>query len=87
MKITQIKVAKVIHYFDKLNVAIVKLTKNDLKIGDSIMLTAKDGNKFNQVIKSMQIKHANIDITKTGDEFGLKTDVKVKIGSDVFKIK
>jgi len=35
----------------------------------------------------MQIEHANIDIAKSGDEFGLKVTSPVKSNSEVFKIK
>jgi len=34
----------------------------------------------------MQIEHADIDIAKKGDEFGMKTDKEVKKHSDVVKV-
>lgn len=34
----------------------------------------------------MQIEHANIDIAKKGDEFGLKVDSPVKENSQIFKV-
>ena len=40
-----------------------------------------------QEVTSMQIEHANIDIAKSGDEFGLKVDSSVKTNSEVFKVK
>ena len=51
----------------------VKITKGDLKIGDSVKLTDKNGQDFTQVVSSMQIERTSIDIAKKGDEFGLKT--------------
>lgn len=77
----------VTHYYDKIGVAVVKLAKGNLKAGNTIKLTAKSGEEFKQEVSSMQIEHANIDIAKAGDEFGLKVDSEVKVGSPVVKIK
>ncbi len=82
----QIKIGTVVHYYDKLQVAVVKLTLHDLKIGDTVKLTGKNGEEFTQVVRSMQIEHAEIDIAKAGDEFGLKTEKKVKDKSEVIKV-
>lgn len=80
------KVGTVTHYYDKIGVAVVKLEKGDLKVGDKIKLVAKDGSEVTQEISSMQIEHANIDIAKSGDEFGLKTAKVVKTNSPVTKV-
>ncbi len=80
------KIGIVVHYFDKLQVAVVKLSNSDLKIGDKVILLDKDGKEFTQNVDSMQIEHAQIDIAKAGDEFGLKTDKKVKDKTGVIKI-
>ena len=72
LKIADRKIGSVTHYYDKIGVAVVKLEKGDLKVGDKIKLVAKDGSEVTQEISSMQIEHANIDIAKSGDEFGLK---------------
>lgn len=66
--------------------AVVKLSQGDLKKGDEIKLIAKDGKEFKQQVGSMQIEHANIDIAKKGDEFGLKVDSPVKENSQIFKV-
>lgn len=78
-------IGTVTHYYDKIGVAVVKLGKGDLKVGDSIKLQAKDGSEFTQEVASMQITHADIDIAKSGDEFGLKVDKEVKDHSPVVK--
>lgn len=80
------KVGTITHYYDKIGVAVVKLQSGDLKVGDTIKLTDKDGNEFTQKIDSMQIEHANIDIAKKGDEFGLKVDKVVKPKAEVKKV-
>ena len=82
----KIEVGKVTHYFDKLKVAIIKLTRSSLKIGDKVGLVSKSGLSFTQEVSSMQIEHAQIDIAKKGDTFGLKTDTEVKKNTKIFKI-
>lgn len=81
-----VKIGHVIHYFDKINVAIVHLNKGDLKIGDSVKLADKEGNEFVQKVDSMQIEHASIDIAKAGDEFGLKVQKEIRPKSEVIKL-
>lgn len=81
------KVGTVTHFYDKIGVAVIKLDKGDLKVGDKIKLIAKDGSELTQEVTSMQIEHANIDIAKAGDEFGLKTNSVVKTNSEVVKLQ
>lgn len=87
IKIADTKVGKITHYYDKIGVAVVKMTKGDLKVGDKVKLTGKDGSEFTQEVTSMQIERASIDIAKSGDEFGLKVDQEVKTGTSVVKVK
>ena len=65
----------------------IKLEKGDLKIGDTIKLTLSSGDEFTQKVDSMQIEHADIDIAKAGDEFGLKVEKAVKANTQVLKVK
>lgn len=76
----------VTHFYDKISVAVVKLEKNDLKVGDDIKLISPDGKEFTQKVASMQIEHAAIEIAKAGDEFGLKVEQSVKPKSAIFKV-
>jgi len=55
-------------------------------VGDKIKLIDKDGGEFTQTVKSMQIEHADIEIAKKGDEFGLKVEKEPKVPSPVTKI-
>lgn len=72
------KLGTVTHYYDKIGVAVIKLTGGDLKIGDKVKFMGAGGVEFTQEIKSMQIEHADIEIAKKGDEFGIKTEKPVK---------
>lgn len=74
------------HYYDKIGVAVVKITQGDLKIGDTVKFGQGDSSSTQQVT-SMQIEHADIDIAKKGDEFGLKVETPVKDKTEIFKVK
>ena len=77
------KIGTVTHFYDKINVAVIKLTKGDLKVNDTVTFETKSGETHTQKVSSMQIEHADIDIAKAGDEFGLKTEFNVKAGTNV----
>lgn len=77
----------VTHYYDKIAVAVVRMESGDIKVGDEIKFKDKEGNELTQKVDSMQIEHANIDIAKKGDEFGLKVDKEVRPKTEVFKAK
>lgn len=71
-------------YFDKIEVAIIKVT-SPFRIGDSIIFEKQDG-LFEQEIKSMQLNRKDITLATTGSEIGLKVYQKPIIGSQVYKV-
>lgn len=78
-------VGKVIHYYDKINVAIIDLTSGSLKVGQQIKF--KHGEEeFTQTIGSLQIDHQSVEEVKAGDSFGLKVDQPVDEGTQVFAV-
>ncbi|MDA1060691.1 MAG: hypothetical protein O3B47_02770 [bacterium] len=71
-------------YFDKIDVAIVKLT-SPLREGDIIIFERQDG-LFEQEIKSMQINRKDVRLARSGSDIGLKVALKPKVGAPVYKI-
>ena len=79
-------VGSVAHFFDKINVAALKVT-GDFKIGDKISIEAKDGQVLHQqVISSMQVEHKSVQSAKKGDDVAIKLGQKVHEGNLVYKI-
>lgn len=78
------KIGEIVHYFDKISVAVLKVTAGSVKAGDSIQL-GDDDTGFTQVIESMQVEHASVPSAKKGDEVGLKVQQPVKKGELVYK--
>ena len=77
-------IGKVIHYFDKIQVAVVALT-DSLKAGDTIRIVGGEVD-FEQAVESMEVDHKKIDKAKKGDEVGMKVSEKVRDGYRVFKV-
>lgn len=76
------EIGKVIHWFDKINVAVLKLSA-PLKKGD--VVSVKRGEKeFEETISSMQIDHEDVDKGKKGDEVAVKLSNKTKEGATIY---
>ena len=74
-------VGKVIHYYDKIGVAVVRLGKT-LKVGDKVKFV--HGEKvFEQTIESMQLEHEQVTAGKKGQEIAIKVDQETKSGTEV----
>lgn len=77
-------IGKITHYFGKIEVGIIELTK-PLVVGDTIHI--KGGTTdFEQKVDSIQIEHENVEKAKKGDAIGLKVKEKVREGDEVYKV-
>lgn len=76
-------VGKVVHYYDKLGVAIVDLDSGGLKVGDEVKFKRGE-DEFSQKVESLQVEHQAVDAVKKGDSFGLKVDKPTKPGTSVY---
>lgn len=77
-----IQIGKVTHYYDKLGVAVVEITNQALKVGDTVKISGHD-KEFVQVVTSIQIEHGNVPKADAGESCGIQVDQPVKAG-DVF---
>jgi putative protease len=77
-------VGKVIHYYDKIGVAVVKLGKA-LKVGDKVKFVHGE-KEFTQAIESMQLEHKQVEAGKKGQEIAIKVDQETKTGTEVHLI-
>ena len=77
-------VGKVVHYYDKIEVAVVRLEKT-LKAEDKVKFEKGD-NSFEQTIESMQLDHKPVTLGKKGEEIAIKVDEAVKSGTAIYKL-
>lgn len=75
-------IGEVTHYFDKIQVAAIKLSK-PLKVGDAIKIQGHT-TQFDQTVDSIQINHKSVQKAKKGDEIGIKVRDKARSGDDVY---
>ena len=78
------EVGKVIHYYDKAMVAVVRLS-GDLAAGDMIKV-AKGESDFEMKIASMQVDHEPVSAGKAGDEVAIKVENPTKVGAVISKV-
>lgn len=76
-------VGKVVHYYDKLGVAIIDLDKGGLKVGQQLKFKRGE-EEFSQKVESLQVDHKEVEAVKKGDSFGLKVDKPTKVGTQVY---
>jgi putative protease len=77
------KIGEITHYFDKIGVAIVKLSA-PLKVGDKIKVKGATTD-FEQTVDSMQVDHQEVESAESGRELGIKVTEKAREGDDVLK--
>lgn len=76
------KIGKVVHYYDKIGVAIVDLNDN-LKLGDTVTFKKGDDEKT-ETVESIQIERAAVESAKKGDVVGIKVNEPLKEGTEVY---
>jgi len=76
-------IGKVVHYFNKAKVAVVKL-KSPLSVDEKIRITGGETD-FTQKVKSMEVDKKKIKKAKGKQEVGIKVNKKAREGYKVFK--
>lgn len=75
------EVGKVIHWYDKIGVAVIKLA-GALRVGDRIKVKRGE-TEFEETISSMQLGHQPVDGGKKGEEIAVKLSQAAKDGAVV----
>jgi len=83
-KIEGKEIGKVIHYFDKIGVAVIEL-KAGLNAGDKIRVKGATTD-FEQEVKSMQVEHKELDKAKKGQAVGMKIKDRVRPNDKVYVV-
>lgn len=83
-KMADIKIGKVVHFYDKILVAVVNLTA-PLKTGDTIKFKHGD-DEFTQTVESMQVDHQPVESVKKGDEVAIKVNQPIKGKAEVYTV-
>lgn len=79
------EVGEIVHFFGKISVAVVKITKGNLKVGDKVRIAGGE-TEVEQTVDSLQIDKEKVEEIKKGDEAGMKVEEKVREGYKVYKV-
>jgi len=80
------ELGKVIHYYDKAMVAVIRLTGGGMRVGDSVKFMHHD-REFSQPVSSMEVEHKQIKSAKKGEEVAIKVEQKTHEGALVYKVE
>ena len=78
-------VGKIVHYYGKINVGIVKVTGYDLVAGDEISIEGAH-TKISQKVSTMQLEHKPVSVARKGQTVGIKVSGRVRRNDAVYKI-
>jgi len=79
-------IGEITHYFSKIKVVVLKMTKGNVKVGDQILIKG-NSTHFTQRIDSLQIESVDVKTAKKGQLVGLKVKKKAREGDKVLKLK
>lgn len=81
----EILVGEITHFFTRIQVVVVKITRHGLQVGDTIHVKGRQSD-FTQKVGSLQIESVNVQRAKRGQLVGLKVGHQAKEGDRVFKV-
>jgi translation elongation factor EF-1alpha len=79
------EIGMVTHYFGKINVAAIKITKDTLSPGDTIHIKGHTSD-LTQQVASIQVDLKPIEKAKKGDAIGIKVSDHVRDKDVVYKV-
>ena len=79
------EIGKITHYFSKINVGVLEISKGTLQVGDTIRIKGHTTD-FYQKVESMQVEHNPVDSAKAGEPVGLKVESPVRENDIIFKV-
>jgi translation elongation factor EF-1alpha len=79
------EIGRISHFFSKIGVGVVELTKGDLKVGETIHIKGHTTDLY-QKVDSMQMEHAPVQVAKKGESFGLHVETQVRENDVVYRV-
>lgn len=80
------RIGVVTHYYNHLSVAILKLEKGILRVGDQIHIKGHTSD-FAQPVESLEIDHVHVNEVRPGQSFGLRVRDHAREHDVVYKAK
>jgi len=80
------EIGRITHYFSKIGVAVIEITAESLKVGETIRIKGHSSD-FTQSVESLQLEHLSVPEVKKGVSAGMKVKEHVREGDKVYKTK
>lgn len=80
------EVGHITHYFSKIGVAVIEITSESLKIGETIHIKGHSSD-FTQFVESLQQEHQAVPEAKKGASYGMKVKEPVREGDRIYRVK
>jgi putative protease len=79
------EIGSVVHYWDHVNAAAVRIEQGELRVGDTIHVRGHTTDYY-QKIDRMEVDHAPIEIARPGQQIGVHVSQRVREGDAVYKV-
>ena len=79
------KIGTIAHFFTNINVAAIKVTSGELKVGDTIHIVGANTD-ITHTVDRMEINRSPIMVAKAGDDIGIKITGRVRENDVVYKV-
>ncbi len=79
------EIGHVEHYFSHIQVAAIKITKGDLKVGETIHIKGHTSD-FTQLVDSIQIDKKSVPSAKAKSAVGIRVKEHARENDTVFKV-
>lgn len=79
------KVGMVTHYFSKPKVAVIKIEKGKVSVGETLMFRGHTTD-FKQKVESLQVDHQPVSEVGRGKEAGVQVRARVRPNDAVYKV-
>lgn len=81
----EVAIGKVTHFFPRVQVAVLELSRDEIRLGDTIRVLGAHSN-FTQTVDSMQIEHTPVEMVRAGQEVAIHLVERARVGDMVFRI-
>lgn len=78
-------IGAITHFFSKIQVVVVKISKGTLAVGDKVRIYGKSTD-FIQTVRSMQIESVDVRSARSGALIGLKVEREARVGDKLYKL-
>lgn len=79
------EIGKITHYFSRISVGVLELSRSELRIGDTIHIKGHTTD-FYQKVNSIQMDNIPMETVKPKQQVGLKVEYPVRENDLVFKV-